>query len=276
MLAQVTYSTKDYENARKYNVKMAYQKGKVDKVFEFCEEDLSPEFVEKNKKILSCKRGGGYWIWKPYVVKKVLDNLQEGDYLFYCDSGAFTIGDLHELTTFMKKQQTDILLFSLGCIERYWTKRDIFIELGCDTAEYTDSLQRCATYFMIKKTQKTEEFVEEWFSYAQRYELISDENNVIYHQPNYEGFQDNRHDQSLLSVLSKKYGYPSFQDISQYRYPRGWKARRCAQKKQKENADYPVLICLHRQKKADITSVIREHILCYFPQLTRVLHYGYH
>lgn len=276
MIAEVTYSTKDYEKTRKYNVKMAYQKGKVDQVFEFCEEDLAPEFMEKNRKTLSCKRGGGYWVWKPYVVKKALDSLQDGNYLFYCDSGAFAMGDLHTLASFMEKKKTDILFFSLDCVEKNWTKRDIFIELGCDTAAYTDSLQRCATYFMIKKTQKTEEFVNEWLSYAQRYELISDEDNVIYHQPNYEGFQDNRHDQSLLSVLSKKYGYPSFQDISQYRYPRGWKERRCAQRQQKENADYPILICLHRQKKADITSAIREYILCYFPQLTRVMHYGYH
>ena len=54
MLAEVTYSTASYESARKYNVKMAYKKGKADKVFEYCEKDLSESFWKKNEKILSC------------------------------------------------------------------------------------------------------------------------------------------------------------------------------------------------------------------------------
>lgn len=276
MIAEVTYSTKDYAKARKFNVKMAYQKGKADKVFEYDEEDLPQEFVEKNKKILSCKRGGGYWLWKPYVVKKALEQLKEGDYLFYCDSGAFVIRDLHLLVQFMEKQQSDILFFDLECMEKEWTKRDIFIELECDEKKYTDSVQRCATYFLIKKTGKTLEFVNLWLQYAQKYELISDEDNTLYGNPNYEGFRDNRHDQSILSVLSKKSGYRSFQDISQYRYPRGIKKRLQRKRQQKESTGYPIFVCIHRQKKADFTSAFREGLLNYFPKLTRLLHYGYH
>ncbi len=275
MIVEVTYSTKEYENARKYNVKMAYKKGKVDKVFEYCEDDLEDSFKEKNQKILSCKRGGGYWLWKPYVVKKTLEQLQNGDYLFYCDSGAFATGDLHVLVDYMDKVQTDILFFELDCIEKYWTKRDVFIELKCDTPITAESSQRCATYFMLKKTERSQQFVNEWLMYAERYELISDEDNVIYHKDNYEGFHENRHDQSIMSLLSKKYGYNAYLDISQYRYPRGWKNRR-VKKEQKKSTGYPILICLHRQKKADITSAFRERVLNYFPSLTRIMHYGYH
>lgn len=276
MIAEVTYSTADYAKARKYNVKMAYKKGKADKVFEYCETDLPKEFKEKNQRILSCKRGGGYWLWKPYVVKKTLEQLAEGDYLFYCDGGAFVVRDLHLLVRFMEKEQSDILFFDLDCVEKEWTKRDIFIELDCDEKKYTDSAQRCATYFLLKKTKKTQEFVSLWLQYAERYELISDEDNILHEKPNYEGFCDNRHDQSLLSVLSKKCGYGSFWDISQYRYPRGFQKRLQARKQQKESTDYPVFVCIHRQKKADWTSAFREGILNYFPKLTRLLHYGYH
>lgn len=276
MIAEVTYSTESYANTRKYNVKMAYKKGKVNRVFEYCEKDLSEEFKQKNKRILSCKRGGGYWVWKPYAVKKAMEELKDGDYLFYCDSGAFLTKPLSPLIDFLEKEQTDILFFELDCVEKEWTKRDIFIELGCDEKKYADSAQRCATYFLLKINEQTRKFVEEWLEYAQKYELISDEENILHGKPNYEGFRDNRHDQSILSVLSKKYGYKCYTDISQYRYPRGRKERIRAKRQKKESTAYPICVCIHRQKKADFTSAFREAVLNYFPKLTRVMHYGYH
>lgn len=276
MLAEVVYANKAYKKAQEYNVKMAYRKGKVDQVFAYCENDLSRDFREKNKRILDCKRGAGYWVWKPYVVDKALAELNEGDYLFYCDSGAFLIKDLHLLTAFLEKEGTDILFFNLSEQERNWTKRDVFLALSCDSAAYTDTLQRCGTYFLIKKTQKSEQFVKEWLGYAQIYELISDEDNVLYHQKNYEGFCDNRHDQSILSVLSKRWSYSSYTDISQFRYPRGITERCRAKRREKEKIPYPIMVCLHRQKKADFSSRIRENVLNYLPGLSRILHYGYH
>lgn len=276
MLASVTYSTIDFAQARKYNVKMAYKKGKVDHVFEFSEKDISKEFREQNAKILTCKRGAGYWLWKPYVVNKALNQIEENDYLFYCDSGAFLTKDLRVMIPILEEEKTDILFFELDCLEREWTKRDIFLALDCDESIYTETMQRCATYFLIKKTPKSVAFMQEWLKIAQRYELISDEDNMLYHQKNYEGFRENRHDQSILSVLSKKYGYKAYADLSQYRYPRGWKERITAMKNKKEHIAYPIMICLHRQKRADWTSMFREKILNYYPRLARYLHYGYH
>ena len=275
MLVAVTYSTSDYKKTRKYNVKMSYKKGKVDRVFEFDEKDLSEDFKQRNQKILSCKRGAGYWLWKPYVVNKTLEKLEYGDYLFYCDSGAFVFKDIHSLIPFMEKQQTDILFFEIDMIEKKWTKRDVFIELQCDCKEYADSKQRCATYFLIKKTKRTEIFVAEWLKYAQKYELISDEDNVLHKQPNYEGFCDNRHDQSILSILSKKYGYPAFEDISQYRNGYTGLVRIKEEKNLKKTEEYPVIVCLHRQKKADRSTRIRQCLVDCFPKIRRYIYWGY-
>lgn len=276
MITVVTYSTENYEKARKYSVKMAYKKGKADKVFEYSEECLSEGFKIKNRKTISCSRGAGYWVWKPYVVNKALGELEMGDYLFYCDSGAFLTKELYILVEFMEKEKTDILFFELPFIEKDWTKRDIFIDLDCDSEEYTHTKQRCATYFLLKKTVDVEKFIKEWLEYAQKYELISDEDNIIYKQPNYEGFRDNRHDQSILSVLSKKHSYKAYEDISQFRYPRNAKARLAKIRERIAYEKYPIMVCLHRQKKADCTTKLREHLLNYFPKLKRFVHYGYH
>ena len=32
-------------------------------------------------------RGGGYWIWKPYIISKMLEQINENDILVYIDAG---------------------------------------------------------------------------------------------------------------------------------------------------------------------------------------------
>ena len=38
----------------------------------FDKKDISLEFRGKNREILEEKRGGGYWLWKPYIIWKTL------------------------------------------------------------------------------------------------------------------------------------------------------------------------------------------------------------
>jgi len=39
------------------------------------------EFIDKNP------RGYGYWLWKPYIIKKNMERMKNGDILLYLDSG---------------------------------------------------------------------------------------------------------------------------------------------------------------------------------------------
>ena len=34
----------------------------------FEKNDIDNDFINKNKSILNCNRGGGYWLWKPYII----------------------------------------------------------------------------------------------------------------------------------------------------------------------------------------------------------------
>ena len=42
-------------------------------------KDLSKSFVDKYFKILKNSIGGGYWLWKPYVIQDVLSKTNEND-----------------------------------------------------------------------------------------------------------------------------------------------------------------------------------------------------
>ena len=46
------------------------------------------EFINKHAEFINNnRRGFGYWIWKPYLIMKQIDKMEDGDVLFYSDCG---------------------------------------------------------------------------------------------------------------------------------------------------------------------------------------------
>ena len=89
--------------------------------------------------------------------------------------------------------------------EKIWTKRDAFILLGVDMPFYSETYQYMAGIQVYKKSKYTEKFLEELLYYSQDKRLITDDPNTQ-GLKNYLNFKDNRHDQTILSLLIKKYG----------------------------------------------------------------------
>ena len=57
-----------------------------DERYFFSERDLPKDFFKGfSPKIY--RRGYGYWIWKPYIVNKMMNRLNDGDILVYTDAG---------------------------------------------------------------------------------------------------------------------------------------------------------------------------------------------
>lgn len=209
----INYSDSKFESHRKWNTRFAKWFGGFDKIIEFSPDDIDSKFYENNKRILQQNRGGGYFLWKPYFVKKALNELHFGDYLFYADSGSVIFRSIEYLIRELDHSEQDIMVFTLPLVEKQWTKRDAFILMDCDTSEFADTNQRLATYFLIKKSEKSEKFINDYLFYSQDERIITDNPNVMGFE-NYHEFIENRHDQSILSLLSKKYNLKSFKDPS--------------------------------------------------------------
>lgn len=215
MIVAINYANLKYKKAQCFNSNTAVHKGKVDRVISYSPKDIDADFYAKNSKILNQKRGNGYWLWKPYFIRKTLVELYEGDYLVYLDSGAFYINDVRYLIQQMDRDGQDIMTFELPFKELRYTKRDVFIEMGCDESEYFETNQRMATLIILRKTDLALKFVQEWLYYCQCEHIITDEKNNM-GKDNYKGFVDNRHDQSIFSLLSKRYGFKAYKDPSQF------------------------------------------------------------
>lgn len=214
----INYASKPYRKSQKKNSKTAKKYGSFDEIISYNDKNLGQAFKEKNKKILDLKRGGGYWLWKPYLIKKTLEILNSGDFLFYCDSGSYFVDSIDDVIQLSLNQNQDIIPFELTHFEKAWTKRDAFVLMDCDSDFYSETKQRLASYVLIRKTEFSIKFVEQWLSYAQDERIITDVDNQCGFE-NYPEYRDHRHDQSIFSLLTKKHKLSAYRDLSQYGNP---------------------------------------------------------
>lgn len=186
-----------------------------DNIFSYKVNDIDKDFISKNINIFNQSRGFAYWIWKPYFLLKTLNLMKNDEILVYSDSGSYYQSSVEPLIDKLKNDPMGILSFELnGLIEKDYTKRDTFNIMNLDKPEYTDTSQREATYIWLVKNDFTLSIVNEYLNYAQNENIITDIPNIT--GENYTSFKDHRHDQSIWSLLCKKYDIEPHRLISQH------------------------------------------------------------
>ena len=159
------------------------------------------------KKVYESKRGGGYWIWKPYIVYKYLSKLNDGDILVYCDAGCEiqkAPDKFNKIFNKLNNSKNNILLNKLGNRESIWTKGDILKYHGVYDNEkiFTDGQYEANRIFIIKN-KDTFNFFKKWWEIAKNNPNLFDDSQSKIKNKN--DFKENRHDQSNLSILCKLY-----------------------------------------------------------------------
>lgn len=168
----------------------------VDVAYIYNRQHLDEAFVLKNKRILDQKRGAGYWLWKPYIVLKTLNQIPEGAVMIYMDSGIKIIRPLDSLVN-------NIMGYDMVFADNephnnaVWTKRDLFRIMGIDYEQNKDSKQLTANIFIIKNTSYSREFIKNWLRIGEMPGAIDDSPSV----GNDPSFIEHRHDQSIFSLL---------------------------------------------------------------------------
>jgi len=158
--------------------------------------------------ILNNSRGYGYWIWKSYLIKKVLKTLNENDILIYCDAGC-TINKqgrkrLQEYDSILQKSFFGLLSFQLQFQQRQYTKKETFNYLSGDP----NALQCISGVILLRKCAHSSNVITLWESASSTYQLIDDTITTDEHPE----FIEHRHDQSCLSILLNQYGSEFLRD----------------------------------------------------------------
>ena len=146
------------------------------------------------------QRGYGFWLWKPFFIYKLLKTIPSNDVLCYFDSGDRFRRDPVPLLSELHKEYDIILNSKEKFITMEWTKRDTLIKMNKDFSFYHNCFQIEAGFLSIKKTDWSEKFIAEWLAKCRDFQLISD--NPSEHGSEYQKFQDHRHDQAILNLLS--------------------------------------------------------------------------
>ena len=214
----INYADRGYYEAQKLNTHTGLAVGGFDRALPLGRQHLHPEFVKRNFDVLLSRIGAGQWLWKPYVVVQALHQaVAEGDVLFYADAGCHFIHSAAPVIDLCLKQEKPLLFFTLHPfhINRKYTKRDCFVYMDMDRPPYPDMIHVLASFFVCKKTPFTVAFFEEWLRFAQDPRILTEAPNTC-GLPNYPDFFQHRYDQSILSLLARKYELATVPDISQW------------------------------------------------------------
>lgn len=225
MKVLVNFASHSFAGVQKENSKQGVEIAHFERVIEYTPESLSAEFKEKNAAILGHEKGCGYWVWLPYILLDAMDKTQEGDYIFYCNSGATWLNDVKFLVDELEALRSFALLFysyddRAGTpFERMLTRRDAFVLMECDSPEYANTCQLFAGYMLFRNCKETREFLSQYLAYCQDPRILVPGENVC-SKENYPDFREHMSNQSILSLLAKKWKLPiSMHMPDQFRRP---------------------------------------------------------
>jgi len=181
--------------------------GKEFEIVIFNKTDIDSEFMKNNMSILNCSRGGGYWLWKPYIITKTLEKINEGDVIFYLDSKYYFIEEFTQLYSDYIVNN-DLLVWKNKPNEpiwfmKNWCKMDVLQKYNMiDKVFYENAVDCWGGALVVKKTADSVQYMDEWLKMCCIYEDITDSPSQLENSPI---FREHRHDQSLLSIVLHKH-----------------------------------------------------------------------
>lgn len=179
---------------------------------EFGENDLTCDFwVNHASKMMERRLSQpskfyGYYACKPHFALKALKNIPENDILLLVDAGCeLNKNGKDKLFEYYEETiKNNGLFFHIDHPEIKWTKMDTYRRIMGDDDKHFMTSQIISTAYLLKNNQFIRDFVDTWKNIC-----IEDAGKYLDDSPsilkNHDTFVENRHDQSILSLLVKKY-----------------------------------------------------------------------
>jgi hypothetical protein len=206
----ITFGNDLFKNQKERLRNQAQQTGWFDRIIIESPETIQNFHALHEDFIKNNKRGYGYWIWKPYIILRQLNEMNDGDFLFYTDSGSTIVPHMkHKLDAYVQAlEETDkpIMTFdNLTYSEIQFQKMKVLKRFLLDqNQDFLHSQQIESGIFICRKNHFTMQFVQLWLDLVleANYNLVNDEDEF----EQLPEFIDHRHDQSILSILCKLNG----------------------------------------------------------------------
>lgn len=217
----ISYGDQKFKRSLSLLKKEAKAVGLFDKILTYGPKDL-PLYI-KCSPLFASKRGGGYWIWKPYIIKHTLEKCQEGDIVYYIDAGCTLNPNSkewnlfqefmtdHQAIVFQYRNDHKYIGWDQFCKNpnnndpalRHWIKpltKEYFMRY-IGNEDFLDFNKIMGGIIIIKKTKATPIFLSEWHDISLFHpELLCDPfGEDLNRLP--ETFNVHRHDQTIITPL---------------------------------------------------------------------------
>ncbi len=202
----LTYADETFASAKNRIMQQANDFGVFKTITGYGPEDLTEQFRERYHDILSERRGGGYWLWRPYILKKKLDEIDDGDVLVFLDAGC-TINikgksRFFEYVSLFDKSHLGLISFKYTSefyLQRNWTVKEIFEYFNIDeNSAIATSTQYSGGVIILKKNEHSKQFVSDFNKVVEEAPYLFTDK---YNSGQAEYFKENRHDQSVSTML---------------------------------------------------------------------------
>ncbi|MFU0933111.1 hypothetical protein ACM26E_20180 [Kluyvera cryocrescens] len=156
----------------------------------------------------------GFLRWKPYILLKELEKMNDGDILFYRDCNVTKypniLADIHHI----RKNATSVLNYINGDLfspiemfpnlkVKHNVKTDVLKQMGLLTEKNIESYLHNASIIICRKTPEVIKALKEWLYYCMDDQLISPNYNQVQHCE----FKHNTQEQAIFNGVLIKNGY---------------------------------------------------------------------
>ncbi len=193
----ITYGDELYQKSLERIAGEARNTGEFDEVIVYRKEDLPEEIT--SHVLFSYKRGGGYWLWKPYVCLKTLEECDDTDIVVYSDCGnkLFKHKQWGMYWGWMKKY--DAAFFYNGGKMEQWCRKSLIDNFTPPLPAIGAMYQIISNLSVFKKgaARVLKDWLDTMMSHPE-YVMDADEDERRHELP---AFIESRHDQAVLSAV---------------------------------------------------------------------------
>jgi hypothetical protein len=213
----ITYGNHTFEIAKRRLLGEAHEFGEFTTINGYGPSDLTSAFQTEYKDVLDMRRGGGYWLWKLDIIRQSVSRIRVNEILVYLDAGCrlniYGRKRFREYIDLLYNSPHGILSFQMSgnngfgsfqC-EKAWTTKEIFEAVGVDVnSEHAKTGQYLGGVLIMKKNEHLMKYLAEYEKVIRSDPRLCTD---FYNTSNQcSEFEDNRHDQSISSLLRKKMG----------------------------------------------------------------------
>lgn len=152
-----------YTRNRFYNEALNFGVFKSIKVFSELESFEYAKDLLEHKDFLYSTRGFGYWIWKYFLISKLMSEIENDDIIMYCDSGCtLNQNGLNRLEYYVNTAyKNGSLVFDVGHPEFKYTKMDTYKRIFEKDLKHLETNHVCATAFFLKNNSINKKIITE-------------------------------------------------------------------------------------------------------------------